>query len=241
MEASTSNSLHLQKQEAQELQGISLKGGLRRANPTWLLGSQILCLLTVGDTPVNSHYIQENNGPTPQVVVSKLRSQLSLQQIGLSFRGALRWPERAPTGWVMLVQQIAESLLGNQCSLVSMNMKQETCIFCVHSHEFIHWLCTWPPCLWVFSTVFFCKQLVEPLTPAAQDFKACSPQCSHSISQGQASSLSEPWCVHLYGCTCSMLSSFATPTIRSWVYFSAQSALGVSRDESVLKALQSMP
>ena len=27
-------SLHLQKQEAQELQGISLKGGLRRANPT---------------------------------------------------------------------------------------------------------------------------------------------------------------------------------------------------------------
>lgn len=51
-------------------------------------GSQILCLLTVGDTPVNSHYIQENNGPTPQVVVV-LRLQLSLQQIRLSFRGAL--------------------------------------------------------------------------------------------------------------------------------------------------------
>lgn len=44
----------------------------------------------------------------------------------------------ASTGWVMLVQQIAESLPGNQCSLLSMNMKQETLIFCVHSHEFIH-------------------------------------------------------------------------------------------------------
>lgn len=96
--------------------GISLLGGLRRANLTSLLGSQILCLFTVGDTPVN---------PTGCCLQAEATAQPSADQAVI--QGSTQMTREkgslASTGWVILVQQIAESLPGSQCSLVSMNMK----------------------------------------------------------------------------------------------------------------------
>lgn len=170
------------------------KGRPRRANPT-SLGSQILCLLTVGDTPVNSHYIQENNGPTPQVVVSKLRPQLSLQQIRLSFRGApdgQREQLQLPQDGSCLSNRLQRASFINQCSLLSMNMKQKLSSLCpipmsssIDCVPDLH-------ALWSFQYFSFCKQPVEPLTPRPKIFRLVHPSIPILISQGPASSLSEP-------------------------------------------------
>lgn len=118
--------------------GISLVGGLRRANLTSLLGSQKFycwrhtCQLTL-------HPGEQWPNPTGCCLQAEAIAQPSADQAVI--QGSTQMTREkgwlTSTGWVMLVQQIAESLPGNQCSLVSMNMKQETRIFCVHSHECI--------------------------------------------------------------------------------------------------------